>query len=140
VPPQLLAVVLAANLPTNNNHSKETTVSNFWSDPELEKAAKGAEYFKFLEVGDTVSGTIRDLRKVDFDGRTAVEVTFDDDSKATFGQVLMLRQLYILQPTPGDQLTVTLSAVDKKGAKTLKLFTGKIVRPNGDVEEFDQTK
>jgi hypothetical protein len=52
----------------------------------------------------------------------------------------MLRQLYILQPTPGDQLTVTLSAVDKKGAKTLKLFTGKIVRPNGDVEEFDQTK
>lgn len=113
---------------------------NFWDDPELKKAAEGPDYFKFNDVGDTIAGTIAKLGKKDFDGRTAIEVHFDDERKVTFGQVLMLRELYVLQPEPGDQLTVTLSAVDKKGAKTLKLFRGEVVRTNGNVDTFDQTK
>jgi hypothetical protein len=116
-------------------------MSNFWDDPELKKAAEGGEYTKFLEIGDTVTGTIAKLTKRDFDGRTAVEVTFDDERKATFGQVLMLRELYVLQPKPGDQLTVTLAEVEKKGAKTLKLFKGELVHADGSPPDtFDQTK
>jgi hypothetical protein len=53
--------------------------------------------------------------------------------------VLMLRDLYVLQPVPGDTLTVTLAEVQKKGAKTLKMFKGEITRSNGEVEVFDQT-
>jgi hypothetical protein len=115
-------------------------MSNFWDDPELKKAAEGGEYTKFTDIGDTVTGTIKSLTKRDFDGRTAVEITFDDDRKVTFGQVLMLRELYVLQPKAGDQLTATLAEVDKKGAKTLKLFRGEVVRADGEVETFDQTR
>lgn len=112
----------------------------FWDDPDIKKAAEGGEYTKFTDIGDSVSGTIRKLSKRDFDGRTAIEVEMDDDRKVTFGQVLMLRDLYVLQPGPGDTLTVTLAEVQKKGAKTLKMFTGEVVRAgSGDVETFDQT-
>jgi len=116
-------------------------VPGFWDDPELKKAAEGPDYFKFTDVGDTITGTIKEMHKRDFDGRAAVEVTFDDDRKVTFGQTLMLRELFVLQPEVGDQITATLAQVDKKGAKTLKLFTGEIVRKDsGRTETFDQTK
>ena len=111
----------------------------FWDDPEIKKAAEGGDYAKFMAVGDSVSGTVKDLEKRDFDGRTAVEVTFDDGRKATFGQVLMLRELYALLPVAGDVLTVTLVETEKKGAKTLKLFRGQVERPDGTVETFDHT-
>ena len=63
----------------------------FWDDPEIKKAAESGAYGKFTDVGDTVAGTIVDMKKKDFDGRTAIEVEFDDETKVTFGQVLMLR-------------------------------------------------
>jgi hypothetical protein len=111
----------------------------FWDDPELKKAAEGGDYTKFVDLGDTAAGTIKTMKKKDFDGRTAVEVEFDDETKVTFGQVLMLRDLFAFQPVPGDHISVTLANVEKKGAKTLKLFRGTITRANGSVEEFDQT-
>jgi acyl dehydratase len=111
----------------------------FYDDPDIKKAAEGGEYTKFVDVGDTISGVIQKLAKRDFDGRTAIEVEMDGERKVTFGQVLMLRDLYVLQPVPGDTLTVTLAEVQKKGAKTLKMFKGEITRSNGEVEVFDQT-
>lgn len=114
-------------------------MSNFWSDPDIKKAAEGGDYVKFVNEGDSVSGTIRKLSKRDFDGRTAVEVEFDDETKCTFGQVLMLRDLYVLQPVPGEQLTVTLAQVQKRGAKTLKMFKIELVRLDGEPEKIDQT-
>ena len=111
----------------------------FWDDPDIKKAAEGADYVKFTDVGDTVSGTIRKLTKKDFEGRTAVEVEFEDDIKVTFGQVLMLRDLYVMQPVPGEQLTVTLAAVQKRAAKTLKMFRIELVRLDGQIEKIDQT-
>lgn len=115
------------------------TPTNFWSDPDIKKAAEGGEYVKFTDVGDTVSGTIAKLTKRDFDGRTAIEVEFDDATKVTFGQVLMLRDLYVLQPLPEEQLTVTLAKVEKRGAKTLKMFKVELIRVDGSVETIDQT-
>lgn len=111
----------------------------FYDDPDIKKAAEGGDYAKLIEVGDTFSGTIAKLTKRDFDGRTAIEVEMDDQRKCTFGQVLMLRDLYVIQPGPGDQLTVTLADIQKRGAKTLKMFRGEVVRVNGEVETFDQT-
>jgi hypothetical protein len=112
----------------------------FWDDPELKKAAEGGDYIKFISAGDTAAGTVKTMKKRDFEGRTAVEVEFDDDRKVTFGQVLMLRELFALQPEPGEFLSVTLADVEKKGAKTLKLFKGSVTRKDGKVEEFDQTR
>jgi hypothetical protein len=119
--------------------TKETAMPGFYDDPDIKKAAEGGDYVKFLNPGDSVSGTIRKLTKRDFDGRTAIEIEFDDETKATFGQVLMLRDLYVLQPEPGDTLTVTLVDTKKNGAKTLKLFKGEVTHANGEVEEFDHT-
>ena len=68
----------------------DETAHSFWEDPDIQKAATGGEFVKFVNIGDCVSGKIRKLNKRDFDGRTAVEVEFDDDVKATFGQVLMI--------------------------------------------------
>lgn len=114
-------------------------MSDFWNDPELKKAAEGGDYAKFINVGDTVAGTIKKMVKKDFDGRTAVEVEFDDGRKCTFGQVLMLRELFAIQPVTGDHLDVTLADVVKKGAKTTKLFKGSVTRKDGTVERFDHT-
>jgi hypothetical protein len=115
----------------------------FWDDPDIKKAAESGAYGKFVEVGDTVAGTIADMKKVEFPGvngpRTAVEVEFDDETKCTFGQVLMMRDLFVYQPNKGDHLSVTLANVQKNGAKTLKLFKGTITRANGEVQNFDQT-
>lgn len=130
---------LGSNPPPPNPPTKETAMPGFYDDPDIKKAAEGGEYAKFVEVGDTISGTINKLTKRDFDGRTAIEVEMDGERKVTFGQVLMLRDLYVLQPEVGDTLTVTLAEVQKRGAKTLKMFRGEITRVNGDVETFDQT-
>lgn len=110
----------------------------FWSDPELKKAAEGGDYVKFINIGDEVSGVVKALKKADFDGRTAIEVEFDDGRKSTFGQWLMVRELYMLQPEPGDALTAKWVAESKKGAKTTKVFAGNVTRADGTVEEFDQ--
>ena len=111
----------------------------FWDDDEIKKAAEGAGYTKLTDIGDTVSGAVRSLNKRKFDDRTAIEITFEDDTKFTAGQVLLLRDLYVLQPTPGDQLTITLADIEKRGPKTLKLFKVEVVRPNGTVDIIDQT-
>jgi hypothetical protein len=126
--------------PPTNPTAKEAIVPGFWDDPDIKKAAEGGAYAKFNDVGDTVSGAITKMDKKDFDGRTAIEMEFDDGTKVTFGQVLMLRDLYVLQPVPGEQLTVTLAKVEKRGAKTLKLFRVELVRLDGQVEKIDQTE
>lgn len=112
---------------------------SFWEDPDIQKAATGGDYTKFVNVGDSVSGRIKSLTKRDFDGRTAVEVEFEDGMKSTFGQVLMLRDLYVLQPGAGEDLTVTLAKIDKRGAKTLKMFRIELIRYDGSVEAIDQS-
>lgn len=120
-------------------------MSNFWQDDEIKKAAEGAGYLSFKEIGDNASGTVRKLAKRKFlnnDGteRTAIEIEFDDDTKVTAGQVLLLRDLYVLQPQQGEQLTITLADVRKQGIKTLKLFRIEVVRLGGQVEKIDQTE
>ena len=112
----------------------------FWDDPDIKKAAEGGAYAKLINVGDTVSGVIRKLSKRDFDGRTAIEMEFDDETKFTAGQVLLLRDLYVLAPVIGEQLTVTLADVRKNAAKTLKLFRLELVRLDGEVVKIDQTE
>jgi hypothetical protein len=118
---------------------------SFWDDDELKKAAEGGGYHKLEAVGDTVTGTVRKLMKRKFannDGseRTAVEIEFDDDSKLTAGQVLLLRDLYVMQPTAGEHLTITLADVKKQGIKTTKFFRIEVVRADGTVDKVDQTE
>ena len=119
-----------------------STQTSFWDDPDIKKAAEGGGYHKLVNPGDTVAGTIKALKKQSFDNgdRTAIEIEYEDESKFTAGQVLLLRDLYVLQPVKGEHLTITLADIQKRQAKTLKLFRIELVRLNGETESIDQTE
>jgi hypothetical protein len=114
---------------------------SFWDDDEIRDAAEGGgKFIKMETIGDTCSGTIKSLDKEkDPWDRLAIKVEFEDGRVASFAQVVMVRDLFLFQPMPGETLTVTLAHIQKNGAKTLKLFRGEITRLDGSVEKFDQT-
>jgi hypothetical protein len=116
---------------------------SFWDDPSVKPAS--TDYVRFEKVGDEVSGTIAKLGKRVFnagtaDERTAVEISWveEDVPTLTAGQILLQRALFDFRPAPGDHLTVRLSAVEKKGGKTLKRFAVTLKRADGTEESVDQ--
>jgi hypothetical protein len=120
---------------------------SFWDDDEVRKAAEGGQYIKLEQVGDTAEGTIAEdpvkrkfpaQQKGDPD-RTAVELVFDDGRRFTIGQVLLLRTMFELRPEQGDHVKVVLADVEKRGARTLKLFRVELTRVDGTVEKIDHT-
>jgi hypothetical protein len=117
---------------------------SFWDDPSVKPDI--TSYMKFESVGDTVSGTIAQLRKRTFNAGTADEricpeiIFVDDDTPSlTAGQVLLQQALFELRPGVGDHLTVTLAAIDKKATKTLKRWQVVLKRKDGETREIDQT-
>lgn len=117
---------------------------SFWDDEEVQKAATAGSYHKLNDVGDFCEGTITELAKRKFDEgtpkeRTAIEVTFDDESKLTAGQVKLIQVLVDLQPKVGDHLRVELGEVEKRGAKTLKHFIVTHTNAEGEAYTVDQT-
>jgi hypothetical protein len=97
----------------------------FWDDEEVQKAATSGSYRKWNEVGDTHGGVIAALDKRVFDAgtdkeRTAIEITFEDESKATCGQVKLMQLLLELRPSVGDTIEIELTDIEKRGNKTLK--------------------
>lgn len=118
-------------------------MSGFWNDPSVKPA--GSDYMKFEKVGDSIEGTVAKLGKRTFnegtaDERVAVEVTFVEEGVPvmTAGQVLLMRALYELQPEPGDFLRVTLTGIEKKGTKTLKLFSVDRKKADGTTDSVNQ--
>lgn len=96
---------------------------SFWDDEEVQEAA-APEWVKFDNVGDSAEGYIAKLDKRKFESptgdRTAIEVEFVDGVKVTAGQVMLMQLLVEQRPELGSWLRITLAAVEKRGAKTLK--------------------
>lgn len=114
---------------------------SFWDDDEIKGAAEGGKFIKFDAVGDTATGTISELGKErDPWDRVAIRIKFEDGRIVNFAQQGMLHDLFMLQPVIGETLTATLADVVKNGAKTTKNFRGELIRLDGSVEKFDQTK
>lgn len=118
-------------------------MSGFWNDPSVKPG--GSEYMRFEKVGDSIEGTVAKLGKRVFnegtaDERIAVELTFveEDVPVLTAGQVLLMRALYEFKPEPGDWVKVTLSGIERKGNKTLKLFAVDVKRQDGSTQSVDQ--
>lgn len=100
------------------------TVNDFWSDPEM---FQSGDFIKFENVGDTVTGTITAVRKHMFDdGKVVPQIeldTADGPKTVTAGQIRLKAALAEKRPGVGDQLTITLSEIEKRaGGKTLKHF------------------
>ena len=106
---------------------------SIWDDPEL---AVVNEYAKFEAIGDKVSGNITGVFAHRFDdGKVVPKImleTDDGEIALTAGQVRLKAALAEQRPEVGDNLTVTLTEIEKRaGGKTLKHFDVVVVRGKG---------
>jgi len=109
---------------------------SIWDDPELKTAGN---FVKFEKVGDSIAGVVTGIRRHRFDDGNLVpqvELRCADGEERTLtaGQTRLKLALVEQRPEPGDELTVTLTQIEKRaGGKTLKHFEVKIVRGDGTV-------
>ena len=106
---------------------------SIWDDPEL---AVVNDYVKFDAIGDTVTGNITGVFAHRFDdGKVVPKImleTDDGEIALTAGQVRLKAALAEQRPEVGDNLTVTLTEIEKRaGGKTLKHFDVVVVRGKG---------
>jgi len=106
---------------------------SIWDDPEL---AVVNDYAKFEAVGDRVSGNITGVFAHRFDdGKVVPKImleTDDGEIALTAGQVRLKAALAEQRPEVGDNLTVTLTEIEKRaGGKTLKHFDVVVLRGKG---------
>ena len=99
----------------------------FWDNETIEKAANQGSFAKWTAAGDTHGGVIEALGERTFDEgtdkeRIAVELTFEDGSKATCGQVKLMQALLELRPEVGETIEIELVETRKIGSKTLKFW------------------
>ena len=99
-------------------------MTSIWDDPEV---ITTGDYIRFENIGDTVTGAIAAVKKHTFDdGKVVPQIILDTDDGekiVTAGQVRLKAALAEKRPGVGDQLTITLSDVEKRaGGKTLKHF------------------
>lgn len=97
---------------------------SIWDDPDLRMSS---EYVSFDNVGDSVAGTIINIRAHRFDdGKVVPQLLLDVDGEektVTAGQVRLKAALAEKRPEPGDVITITLTEIEKRaGGKTLKHF------------------
>lgn len=101
---------------------------SIWDDPELRMSS---DYVSFENVGDTVAGTVINIRAHRFDdGKVVPQLMLDVDGEektVTAGQVRLKAALAEKRPEPGDAISITLTEIEKRaGGKTLKHFDVKV--------------
>lgn len=99
-----------------------------WDDPEMRIAS---DYVSFNEVGDSVTGVVTGVYAHRFDdGKVVPKImldTTDGEVALTAGQVRLKAALSEKRPEVGDNLTVTMTEIEKRaGGKTLKHFDVKV--------------
>lgn len=97
-------------------------MADFWDE-----FTNSGDFVKFSEVGDSVAGTITAVRRHMFeDGKVAPQIeldTADGPKTLTAGQVRLKALFAEKRPGVGDQIKVTLTAIEKRpGGKTMKEF------------------
>ena len=117
---------------------------SFWDDEDVQAAVTKGQWIKFTEIGDVKEGVVAKLDQRVFDAgtdkeRSAIEITFEDESIATCGQMKLMEALLQLRPEIGDDLTIELADVEKRGNRTLKYW--KVIHTNseGETQSLDQT-
>ena len=102
-----------------------------WDNPEIKT---GSVYVSFQDVGDSVSGTVTGIF-AHFDemyNKVVPKVILDTDDGEmiiTAGQVRLKMALTEQRPEVGDNLTVTMTEIEKRaGGKTLKHFDVTVVK------------
>jgi hypothetical protein len=101
-----------------------------WDDPEMRIAS---DYVSFNEVGDSVTGIVTGVYAHRFDdGKVVPKImldTADGEVALTAGQVRLKAALSEQRPEVGDNLTVTMTEIEKRaGGKTLKHFDVTVVK------------
>lgn len=101
-----------------------------WDEPEMRIAS---DYVSFNDIGDTVSGTVTGVFPHRFDdGKVVPKImleTAEGEVALTAGQVRLKAALSEQRPEVGDDLTVTLTEIEKRaGGKTLKHFDVVVVK------------
>ena len=101
---------------------------SIWDDPELRMSS---DYVSFENVGDSVAGTVINVRAHRFDdGKVVPQLLLDVDGEektVTAGQVRLKAALAEKRPEPGDAISITLTEIEKRaGGKTLKHFDVKV--------------
>jgi hypothetical protein len=101
-----------------------------WDDPEMRIAS---DYVSFNEVGDSVTGVVTGVYAHRFDdGKVVPKImldTADGEVALTAGQVRLKAALSEQRPEVGDNLTVTMTEIEKRaGGKTLKHFDVTVVK------------
>lgn len=104
--------------------------NSVWDDPALRVTS---DYIKFESPGDTVTGTVIEVRTHTWDdGSKCPQVLLDvdgDEKSLTAGQVQLKALLAEQRPEAGDTLTVTFTGTEPRpGGKTLKRFTVNVER------------
>ncbi len=96
----------------------------------FDQYADGGNYFKFKEVGDSVTGEIVSIVEGnDFSGNPCpvLELETDDGTevKVTASQVMLKAELAEVRPEVGDDIEITFSGLGdpKPGRNPAKLFT-----------------
>ncbi len=102
---------------------------SIWDDPDMKVSDN---FVKFEAVGDTVTGTIVNIRAHRWDnGDVSPQILLDcdgDERTVTAGQVRLKAALAEKRPEAGDVITITLSDIEKRpGGKTLKHFDVSVV-------------
>lgn len=109
---------------------------SIWDDPEMKV---NNDYIKFEAVGDSVRGTVLDVRAHRFDdGKVVPKLLLDVDGEEktlTAGQTRLFAELAEKRPEAGDVISVRLTEIEKRsGGKTLKHFAVDIKRGGGQSE------
>lgn len=92
------------------------------------KSAEGSRFFKFAEIGDSISGTILSIEEgTDFNQRPCPALIIETDEgnkEVTAGQVMLQAALAEKEPEEGDFITITYYAngEGKPGKAPAKLF------------------
>jgi hypothetical protein len=103
---------------------------SIWDTPGMNTSG---EYVTFTNIGDTISGTIANLRihKWD-DGNTSPQITLttgDGEKTVTAGPIRLKLALAEHRPEIGDHITITLTDIEKRAqGRTLKHFTVHVIR------------
>lgn len=98
----------------------------FWDNPQVKP--ESGEFFKFANVGDTITGYVTALQvKTWPDGSASPQLVLDtpdaDGVVVTCGQTQLKAKLHEQRPAVGDQVYIKFTEEEKRqGGKTLKHF------------------
>lgn len=114
------------------------TENNPWS--QFDDKVSADKYFKFVKVGDTLTGVIAEIGVRTFDEGTdkeqhVPEITLTDGRVCTFGQRKAMQHLLEAQPLVGEEFAAKFTGTQKAGAGQMKLFRITVVR-DGEAIEF----